>query len=244
MDKLEEMEVRVRNEENTSQQMLGMFLIQVAAINFGELLAKALIRIRLAGHPLIIGVYETYVGWIRLALVIVAMFMCIYRMKKLFFHHPDTRKLVVLWGVILIPIQIVNDLMVMLYTRMLEIVQHVLEQSGSDPAGQIFAMIYDSTHGFKYICIFLAILLGIIMTAEILEKRKLIIFSAAVGVLFILAFTLFKMQTISFDSAASFEIGINWTSTIFHLLTTFGLFMVGLYIRLVFRKETTVKKEN
>lgn len=242
-DKISEMEQRIENEERTCQQLLGSFIVGVAILNMAEIVIKLIIRFLYKGDTLRINTYEVFLGEIRLALVIVLFVIALTRMKRLFFHSPDTRKLLVLWGVILIPIQLINDVCVMLYTRMLELLQAVLLNSGIDSGGQIFAMIYDSTHGFKYICIFSAILLGIVMTAEILEKRKMIIVGVIFALMFMIAFTIFRMQTVTIDSLVTFEIGINWTSMIFHMLTTVGLFLIGLYIILTFKKDKSTTEE-
>ena len=242
-DKIAIIEDRIMKEEHTGQQLLGKFLIDVAMLNILELICKAVIRFIFKGQTMLISGYEAYLSMLRLLLVVIAFIYCIKRMNKLFFHSPDTKKLVVLWGVILIPIQLINDMTVMLYTRMLELLQHVLSESAIDGDGQIFAMIYDSTHGFKYICIFLAILLGIVMTGELLEKRKLLILCAVFAVMFMIAFTAFRMQTIEINTIATYEIGINWTSTIFHALTTFGLMFIGFYIYKEFKKEAPLEKE-
>lgn len=232
---------QIEVQEKTGQQLLGNFLITVGILNIAEIAGKLLIR-AILGDTMLAGAYEVYLGVARLILIIVAFVLCIKGLNKLRFHAATTKKLVVLWGVILIPIQLINDMMVMLYTRMLELLQHVLIDSGMDEGTQIFAMIYDMTHGFKYVCIFLAILLGIVMTGELLEKRKLFIMSIVFAVLFVIAFTFFRMQSITVDAVKTFTIGINWTSMIFHCLTTFGLLSIGLYIYFDFKPEKPIEE--
>lgn len=238
-DKVIEMEERIKKEETTGQQLFGWFLIEVGIINVLELVAKAVIRVFAKGDTLLIGAYEQYVGMIRIALVILLLVVCLRNLKKMFFHSPDTKKLLILWGVILVPIQLINDVCVMLYTRMLELVQAVLLYSGIPEGPQTFALIYDMTHGFKYICMLVALLLGIIFTGQILEKKSLMVVGIVSALLFMVAFTIFRMQTVAIDSIVKFSIGINWTSTIFHLLTTIGMMGVGCIIVKTFRKGST-----
>lgn len=238
-DKIIEMEERIKREETTGQQLFGWFLIEVGIINALELVAKAMIRVLAKGNTLLIGAYEQYVGMIRISLVVLMLALCLSKLKKMFFHSPDTKKLVIIWGVILVPIQLINDVCVMLYTRMLELVQAVLLNSGIPEGPQTFALIYDMTHGFKYICMLIALLLGIIFTGQILEKKSLIVLGMVSALLFMVAFTIFRMQTVAIDSIVKFTIGINWTSTIFHLLTTMGLVGVGYIIVKTFKKGGT-----
>lgn len=221
--------------------LLGQMIIFVGIVNVLELVTKALIRYFNQGNPQVISGEEGFVGIIRMVIVIVAYAFCAYKMSRMIKRNSGPRKLLGIWGVIFIPIQIINDFCVLLYTRMLQIVEYVLVQSEIDTDGQLYALIYDSTHGFKYICIFLAILLGVIVTAVILERRFLVWFSLIYATAFMVAFTIFRMQSFNLAALNNITIGINWTSLIFHVLTTLGLFFVGLYIYMLYRptKEAT-----
>jgi len=235
---------QVNIKERTCQQMLGIFLINVGILNALEIILKVVLRLIFPDNTLAISGYEVYIGIIRLIIVIILFINFMIKMKPYDTHSPHVRKLLVLWGVILIPIQLINDVCVMLYTRMLELIYQVFAASNADPDGKIFALVYDSTHGFKYICILLAILLGIVMTGEILEKRKLMLFSGVTAVMFLVAFALLRMDSLDINKFTTFEIGLNWASMVFHALNTIGLFSIGLYIVLTFKPETDSNKEN
>lgn len=233
----ENVEEPIDEEVRTCQELFGQFLISVSFINIFELVDKLVIRYIAHGDTLFIMSYERWVSIGRLALVIGAFAYCLSKMKKMYYHSPATKKLLTIWGIILIPIQLINDTCVMLYTRMLQLIQLVFITSDVDKDGKIFAMIYDMTHGFKYISLFLAILLGITMTGEILERRQLIVFSGIAAVLFMIAFSALRMGSVSIEAIREYDIGINWTSLIFHLINTAGLFFVGLYIIREFKKD-------
>jgi hypothetical protein len=65
------------------------------------------------------------------------------------------------------------------------------------------------------------------MTAIFLRDRRLGIAVLMIAVLFLLAFGILQMQTITFTGR---EIGIVWTSVIFHLTETVGLFGFSVYL--------------
>ena len=90
-----------------------------------------------------------------------------------------------------------------------------------------FVSIYNLAHGFKYLEMLTAIVLGVVMTAIVLHDRYLKIAAAVITLVFLLAFGIFQMQTIQVSGR---QIGIVWTSVIFHLTETFGLFILSVYL--------------
>ena len=234
--------IKANSKERTCQQTLGVFLVDVGLLNMLEIAFKLLMRYLIPNDTMLLGGYEVYIGSLRLLIVIALFIIYLVKVKPLETHSKNVRKMLVLWGVILIPIQMINDVCVMLYARMLELIQHVFIEGNVDPDGQIFAMIYDSTHGFKYICLFLAILLGIVMTGEILEKRKLMIVSLIAAILFLIAFALLRMDSVNINNITTFEVGLNWASLVFHTLNTIGLIGIGMYIYLIFKPEAASKE--
>ncbi|PHU34817.1 MULTISPECIES: hypothetical protein [Pseudobutyrivibrio] len=90
-----------------------------------------------------------------------------------------------------------------------------------------FYDIYNSTHGFKYIGMFAALIIGIFVTAVFLKDRFLKIVTVSVTGVFMLAFTIFQM--ITFET--NFKIiSIVWTSIIYHGLETIGLILFAIYL--------------
>jgi hypothetical protein len=90
-----------------------------------------------------------------------------------------------------------------------------------------FVVIYNMTHGFKYLEMLSAILLGVVITGIFLNDRFLKVASMAILLFFLLSFGVLQMQTISFFGR---EIGIVWTSTIHHVTETLGLVFLSLYL--------------
>ena len=95
-----------------------------------------------------------------------------------------------------------------------------------------FVMLYNMTHGFKYIEMLCAILLGVVMTGIFLSDPYLRIASLVILVLFMLAFGVFQMQTVSLMGRS---VGIVWTSLIYHATETLGLFLLSLYLSRKYR---------
>lgn len=97
-------------------------------------------------------------------------------------------------------------------------------------ADAAFAAFYNGTHGFKYIGMFIAILLGIIVTGILLRNKGMAIASGILALLFMISFCLLNMWTLSL-SFLNINLGIVWTSVLFHSLQTFGLLILGIFIR-------------
>lgn len=88
--------------------------------------------------------------------------------------------------------------------------------------------VYNSTHGFKYIGMITALIIGFFVTGVFLNDRKLMIFSAVMMVAFAIAFGMLQMFTLRF---ADRSIGIVWTGVIYHLNNSFVLYLFSHYIR-------------
>ena len=92
------------------------------------------------------------------------------------------RRLLQIWAVILIGVEIVYDVTSTLYREfMLQLFSMELLTGGIFSGG--FAVLYNSTHGFKYLGMLIAILLGIMMTGIFLNDRPL---KAVAGILTLL----------------------------------------------------------
>ena len=133
-------------------------------------------------------------------------------------------QLLQLWAIILIGAESVYYISSLIYKRVTS--QLILLITDVDQYNDFFS-IYNQTHGFKYLAMLTAILLGIMMTAIFLRDRRLGISVLIIAVLFLLAFGILQMQTITFSGR---EIGIVWTSVIFHMTETVGLFGFSVYL--------------
>lgn len=133
-------------------------------------------------------------------------------------------QLLQIWAMILIGAETVYYISSLIYKRVTS--QLMLMITDVTQYNSFFS-IYNQTHGFKYLAMLTAILLGVMMTAIFLRDRRLGIAVLIIAVLFLMAFGILQMQTITFTGR---EIGIVWTSVIFHLTETVGLFGFSVYL--------------
>ncbi len=134
-------------------------------------------------------------------------------------------KLLELWGAILIAVRMVYDICSIVYRRF---ITDLIDLSSAASSGEDFVAIYNNTHGFKYIGLLIAMLLGSLMTGIFLNDKLIKVITMILMTFFLLSFVLIGMQTLTF---AGYSIGVVWTSVIFHLIETLGLFVLGLYLR-------------
>ena len=135
-------------------------------------------------------------------------------------------RLLQLWAVIFIGAELIYDFTSIMYRKFIALLIDALENAGGLSDGT-FILLYNMTHGFKYLEILAALLLGVVMTGIFLNDRYLKLASLSVIALFLLAFGLFQMQTVSLMGR---EIGIVWTSIIYHITETAGLLILSLYL--------------
>ncbi len=136
-------------------------------------------------------------------------------------------QLLQMWAVILIGAECVYFCSSIVYKRFTTELMLLLLGGAQYSQYTSFISIYNLTHGFKYLEMLTAIILGVVMTAIVLHDRYLKISAAVITVIFLLAFGIFQMQTIQFSGR---QIGIVWTSVIFHLTETMGLFVLSIYL--------------
>lgn len=227
-DKISIIENRILKEEYTSQQILGVFILLVSILNILEAATKTGIRL-IINDATRVSNYQSIMSAIKLLFVVGIFVFCFLKMKKLFFHSPHVMKLLYIWGIILIPIQIMYDISAIMYNRMLGIVWLILNENYSINNDTFYAMFYDSSHGFKYLGMFIAVIIGIIATGIILERRGLITVSMVLMALFVVSFFAINMKQVDI-SLFAISVGINMTALIFHLLMTVGLSALGIFI--------------
>ncbi|WP_029322964.1 hypothetical protein [Butyrivibrio sp. AE3004] len=135
-------------------------------------------------------------------------------------------KLLQLWTVIFIGSEMLYMFASIMYKRFIRTLSAMLAIT-PDSSHNLFILFYNMTHGFKYLEILTAILLGVVTTGIFLKDNYLKLMSLTIVVLFLLAFALFQMQTILFMGK---EIGIVWTSVIYHFTETAGLAGFSFYL--------------
>ena len=140
-------------------------------------------------------------------------------------------RLLQIWAVILIGTQFVYDITSLQYRKFVNELTLLLA-NGEMLTGTSFISLYNSTHGFKYLGMLIAILLGVMMTGIFLNDRLLKIITASITGAFLLSFSVFQMYTFNIFGRL---IGVVWTSVIFHITETAGIIALSLYLRKKYR---------
>ena len=143
----------------------------------------------------------------------------------------SVNRLLQLWAVIFIGAELLYIFTSIMYRRFILVLINALA-GGNALSDGTFIMLYNMTHGFKYLEILSAILLGVVMTGIFLNDRYLKLASLIVLALFLISFALFQMQTVSLMGR---EYGLVWTSVIYHITETVGLFLLSLYLTIAYK---------
>ena len=138
----------------------------------------------------------------------------------------SVNRLLQLWAVIFVGAELIYLFTSIMYRRFIGMLMDALS-SGEGMTDGTFIMLYNMTHGFKYLEILSAILLGVVMTGIFLNDRYIMLGSLAILLLFLVSFGAIQMQTVYLMGR---EIGIVWTSLIYHITETLGLFLLSLYL--------------
>ncbi len=133
-------------------------------------------------------------------------------------------QLLQLWAVILIGGEAVYCVSSLIYRRLIGELSLML-LGGMRYSS--FITIYNVSHGFKYLEMLTAILLGVIMTGIFLRDRVLEVVSVVIAALFLFSFGIVEMSTFMLPGR---QVAVVWTSVIFHLTETAGLTILSLYL--------------
>ncbi|MBR5116774.1 MAG: hypothetical protein IK096_06885 [Lachnospiraceae bacterium] len=137
------------------------------------------------------------------------------------------RRLLRIWFTILVGAQSMYDFSSVIYQRFISrLTQFFVDTTGG--TGEAYVSIYNLTHGFKYQGMLIALLLGAMMTGIFLDDRGLKITSIVIAGLFMVSVAGLEMFTLSLLGR---NYGIVWSSVIFHLMETVGLFALAFYLR-------------
>ncbi|MCR5676153.1 MAG: hypothetical protein K6G16_10640 [Lachnospiraceae bacterium] len=137
------------------------------------------------------------------------------------------RRLLRIWFTILVGAQSMYDFSSIIFRRFItRLTQFFVDTTGG--TGEVYVSIYNLTHGFKYQGMLIALLLGAMMTGIFLDDRELKIAAILIAALFMLSAAGMQMFTLSLLGKSY---GIVWSSVIFHLMETVGLFALAWYLR-------------
>lgn len=206
----------------SKKSMLASFLWCVGVINLLSAFAAGVLRRHEAQDALFVWKGQMFLSAAGTFCSLLLFFYFLLRLKKQGFGHGAEIPLFYIWGVILIGVQAVYDITVVLYDKFIDGLNGLL------PAAS-YVSLYNGTHGFKYLGMFIAMILGILFTAILLKDRFLMLVGSGLSALFMLAFLVFQMWTVSIASL-HVMVGIVWTSVIFHLMQTVGMIFLGWYI--------------
>ncbi|MBO4396193.1 MAG: hypothetical protein J5819_07600 [Eubacterium sp.] len=143
----------------------------------------------------------------------------------------DITKLIQLWLVIFTFVQIINEFCSILYRRFAKSLFD-LYQSGHVEVKQDLVSIYNQTHGFKYLAMTCAILIGVVVTAIFLSDKYLRLVFFIVAAVYFFSFAFLDMVKIPLFGRT---IGIVWTSMTFHAIETVGMVIFAIYLRKRYR---------
>ena len=136
-------------------------------------------------------------------------------------------KLLQLWACILIGARFIYYICSNVYRNFItELGKAIALENGL--TSDKFVSMYNNSHGFTYIGLLIAIQLGVITSGIFLNDRLLKLAPIVLMSFFLVSFVILGMQTVTIHG---YSIGIVWTSVIFHLVETIGLFTVGMYLR-------------
>lgn len=139
--------------------------------------------------------------------------------------------LVYIWAAILIGVQFIYELTSVAYRNIISKIFSMMSVAAAQDY-LTFVSLYNATHGFKYIGMLIAINIGIFTSGLFLNDTFLKGMALVFTIVFLVAFLLLQQTTIVF---ATRTVGVVWTSVIFHLLQTLGLFVIAFYMKTKYR---------
>lgn len=139
----------------------------------------------------------------------------------------STGELLEIWAAIILGVGIIYDVSADMYRRFLLQIGELIGYDRSAEIEEAVVTVYNGSHGFKYVGMFTAIILGIVVTSIFLKDKKLISIAAILTTIFMISFAYVNMQTVTISGN---QYGIVLTSVLFHALETFGLLFVGIYL--------------
>lgn len=138
----------------------------------------------------------------------------------------SVNRLLQLWAVIFVGGDLIYIFTSIMYRKFINmLVSFMSKYQGMNDV--TFVILYNMTHGFKYLEILAALLLGVVMTGIFLDDHFLKVVSLVILSLFLVSFGVLQMHTFFFMGRA---IGIVWTSIIYHVTETAGLFLLAFYL--------------
>lgn len=143
----------------------------------------------------------------------------------------DTYNLLMVWAVILLGVQFVYEITSVAYKNFIAQLMGTVSVDSAEAYGAFVSM-YNSSHGFKYVGMLIAISIGIVTTGIFLKDKFLVAVAGMLMVVFLIAFLWVEQTTLTISSRT---ISVVWTSVIFHVIQTGGLLVMSIYLRYRFK---------
>lgn len=209
--------------ENRCVSAFFAFISSAAILNIIESLVKLFLRYRI-NDKMLLNTYQSYLGRGNIILLFLIFIACVIVVRKADYYAAHIKPMLLIWGVILIGVRGIYEITSIIYTNTIKQIFEVTTQ-------EQYVYIYNSTHGFKYLGMMVAMILGTIMTGIMLKNKRLIFYSVLIMLYFIAAFTVLHMYTLKLDFIGK-TYGIVWTSVIYHLSETVGLLLLSFHVRM------------
>ncbi|MBO4395328.1 MAG: hypothetical protein J5819_03165 [Eubacterium sp.] len=136
------------------------------------------------------------------------------------------QRLLGLWAVILTGIGILQTIFLVMYHNF------IVDVSAIDNYENELTTIYSHMDGFKNLIMIFALLLGVVITAVMLGNKTFTIISAVVAVALLLAFCILNINKVALFGV---QVGISWTSIAFQLISTVGMILFAIYLRVKYK---------
>lgn len=152
----------------------------------------------------------------------------VYGKKNTMMPAEVVRKILILWSVILVSIQLMYEISSATYRKILLVLsEEYARENGM--TGETYIGIYNLSHGFKYQGMMIALLLGVMVTAIFLDDKKMMFVTLFIAAGFMLSAAGIDMSSIRILGQ---DIGVVWSSAIFHFVETVGLITLAVYLRI------------
>lgn len=165
----------------------------------------------------ILGIIEPYIKIIWDTLLVV-MFVFLIQKEKC----AVSRDLMLVWGFITVIIQAIYYISSAYYTEILGMMREILSVHE-------YTKFYVSTHTYKYVPMFIAIIMGAVITAIILRSK--FIFTTTVVICVIYGACYGTGQEFMIAVGQGKYVGVIVSALIYHLVQSVGIMGMGIYIR-------------
>lgn len=160
-----------------------------------------------------------------------AILFLVFKKKMLHEGRTVVKELFYLWSGIAVFGQAFYYVVNIYYYRML--MMFLMEDQGDG-----YTMFYNNTHGFKYMAMFLFLVLGTAVTGLMLKDKALPGASLVLAALYLICFEGFNMVAIPMPG---YTLGLVVSAALFHVLETIGLICLGLYLHYKIARENMVR---